>query len=145
MEGCTVCMYLCDIFPPVIAPPCVADPPLFLPCFCVCNRATLPPFGPQVPASVDRRAGDLPHQPGCDRADLFQLRPAAPVPHLLPPGERTASAGRRLPVWVSDSYSANSHREIKKQYLYFGTLDGVCWPQLSAKATFRSIYRPARG
>lgn len=27
MEGCTVCMYLCVVFPPVIAPPCVADSP----------------------------------------------------------------------------------------------------------------------
>lgn len=55
-------------------------------------------FLPQVPASVDRCAGDLSYQPGCDRADVFKLRPAASLPDLLPTGERPASAGCCLPL-----------------------------------------------
>lgn len=55
-------------------------------------------FSSQVPAPVDRRAGDLPDQSGRDRADLFQLRPPAPVPHLLPARERPSPASRSLPL-----------------------------------------------
>lgn len=64
---------------------------------CVCNRC-LAPSPAQVPAPVDRRVGDLPDQPGRDRVDVFKLRPAASLPHLLPPGEQPAYAGGRLPL-----------------------------------------------
>lgn len=103
-EPCTFVICFLLLSPP---PVCAADPLLCLPCIHIYNHATLPPFfPPQVPASLDRRAGDLPDQPSCDSADIFQLCPAATVSHLLPTREWPASAGCCLPLWVSSFRSS---------------------------------------
>ena len=90
MEGCIRAMCLCDVFPPLYPPCCSSHASVLV---TLCNS-----FFSQVPAPLDRRAGDLPDQSGRDRADVLQLRPAASLPHLLPAGERPASAGCRLPL-----------------------------------------------